>query len=200
MQILVASDLHYELPHYDWLLDQAGDFDVLALVGDHLSVASAVPLSAQIVVISQYLERLGQRTTVVTCSGNHDLDGPGAEGEQVAGWLRRLRINGVHVDGARLDVGGIRFTICPWWDGPRTRDLVEAQLEAEAADRPARWVWIYHSPPEGTSLCWTGSKSFPDKDLARWIERFRPDLVLCGHIHQAPGQITCICCAQRRIG
>ena len=82
MQILVASDLHYELPHYDWLLDQAADFDVLALVGDHLSVASAVPLSAQIVVISRYLERLGERTTVVTCSGNHDLDGPGAEGEQ----------------------------------------------------------------------------------------------------------------------
>ena len=27
---------------------------------------------------------------LLVASGNHDLDGPGADGEQVAGWLRRL--------------------------------------------------------------------------------------------------------------
>ena len=28
------------------------------------------------------------------------------------------------VDGASLDIDGTRFTICPWWDGPQTRDAV----------------------------------------------------------------------------
>ncbi|HUP73873.1 MAG TPA: hypothetical protein VM282_12610 [Acidimicrobiales bacterium] len=36
MRILVASDLHYRLPHYGWLVEQALHFDVIALPGDHL--------------------------------------------------------------------------------------------------------------------------------------------------------------------
>ena len=66
------------------------------------------------------------------------------------------------------------------------RAEVEATLEA-AADRrgPGPWVWIYHSPPEGP-LAWTGSRHYGDEAVSRWIERFEPDVVLCGHIHQAP--------------
>jgi Icc-related predicted phosphoesterase len=35
-------------------------------------------------------------------------------------------------------------------------------------------------------LCTTGERSYPDPDLAAWIDRWHPDLVVCGHIHQAP--------------
>lgn len=186
MRILVASDLHYRLAQYDWLVEHAADVDVVALPGDHLSIAGAVPLAAQIVVISRYLERLGERALVLTTSGNHDLDGAGEHGEQVAGWLHRIRLDGVHVDGATVDVGDTRFTLCPWWDGPTTKAEVDRKLEADADGRPARWVWLYHSPPDGTGLCWTGRRAHPDPDLTAWIERWQPDLVLCGHIHQAP--------------
>src|SRR6187549_693477 len=82
MRILVASDLHYRLPHYDWLVQQALQFDVIALPGDHLDVAGAVPLDAQIVVLGSYFEKLSSATVLLTTSGNHDLDGPGAHGEQ----------------------------------------------------------------------------------------------------------------------
>jgi len=47
-------------------------------------------------------------------------------------------------------------------------------------------VWLYHSPPAGTPLCKDGRREFPDHELAAWIEQHSPDLVLCGHIHQAP--------------
>ena len=90
------------------------------------------------------------------------------------------------VDGASVDVDGIRFTVCPWWDGELTRDEVDAQLAAAALDRPERWVWVYHSPPAGTVLCRDGRREFPDHELAAWIERYQPDVVICGHIHQAP--------------
>ena len=85
-----------------------------------------------------------------------------------------------------VDLDGTRFTLCPWWDGPVSRQAVADQLAAAAVDRPERWVWLYHSPPAGTVLCNDGRREFPDHDLAAWIDEHRPDLVLCGHIHQAP--------------
>jgi Icc-related predicted phosphoesterase len=186
VQILAISDLHYRLKHWDWLVGAAADVDVVAVAGDLADVASLVPIDVQSVVLATYLDRLAASAVVLAASGNHDLDGPGEHGEQVAGWLRLPRAYGVVVDGASVDVDGTRFTVCPWWDGPAGRDAVAAQLAAAAVDRPARWVWVYHSPPAGTVLCRDGRREFPDHDLAGWIAEHEPDLVLCGHIHQAP--------------
>jgi Icc-related predicted phosphoesterase len=186
MRILVVSDLHYRLPHYDWLVEAAADVDVVAVVGDLADVVSPVPHSVQTLVLTRYLELLADRGVVLVASGNHDLDGPGAHGEQTASWLRLPQPESVHVDGTSVDIGDTRFTVCPWWDGPVTRDEVAAQLAAAAVARPARWVWLYHAPPAGTPLCFDGRRTFPDQDLADWIALHRPDIVLCGHIHQAP--------------
>lgn len=186
MRILAASDLHYRLPHYDWLVGAAGDVDVVALAGDLADVVSPVPIDVQSVVLNTYLSRLSDAATVLASSGNHDLDGPGSHGEQEAGWLRRPLDERVHADGTSVDLDGVRFTVCPWWDGPVTRELVAEQLAAAAENRPATWVWLYHAPPAGTPLCRDGRREFPDHDLAEWIDRYQPDIVLCGHIHQAP--------------
>jgi len=186
VRILVLSDLHYRLPHLDWLVGAAEDVDVVALVGDLADIVNAVPFDVQLVVLRKYLGLLGDRARVLVSSGNHDLDGPGDAGEQVASWLQAERTETVHVDGMSVDVGDTRFTICPWWDGPLTRQQVADQLAAAAVDRPAQWIWLYHSPPAGTVLCRDGRREFPDHDLAAWIDEYAPDLVLCGHIHQAP--------------
>ena len=186
MRILVVSDLHYRLPHYDWLVAASSQVDVVAIAGDLADVVSPVPHEVQTVVLRNYLGELASRTAVVVASGNHDLDGPGHHGEQVAGWLRRSDHSTLHLDGSSVDIGNTRFTVCPWWDGPVTREEVAAQLAAAAVDRPARWVWIYHAPPAGTPLCNDGRRTFPDQDLADWIAEHRPEIVLCGHIHQAP--------------
>ncbi|MDX6229572.1 MAG: hypothetical protein QOI76_2962 [Frankiales bacterium] len=186
VRILVASDVHYRLQSLDWLCEVSGDYDALVLAGDLLDVANAVPVHAQIVVLESYLTRLAELTTVLAVSGNHDLDGPGQHGEQVSRWLQRPRNGTLYTDGQSVDLDGTRFTLCPWWDGPVTRSLVEAQLSAAAVDRPERWIWVYHSPPAGTPLCSDGRRSFPDHDLAAWIEQHEPDLVFCGHIHQSP--------------
>jgi Icc-related predicted phosphoesterase len=186
MRILVASDLHYRLPHYDWLVEAAGGVDVLALAGDLADVVSPVPHEVQTVVLTKYVRMLADRTAVFAASGNHDLDGPGPHGEQVAGWLGASDHASLHLDGASVDVDDTRFTVCPWWDGPVTREEVGELLRAAAVDRPARWVWVYHAPPAGTPLCNDGRRTFPDQQLADWIEELQPDLVFCGHIHQAP--------------
>jgi Icc-related predicted phosphoesterase len=186
VRILSVSDLHYRLPHFDWLLDASRNVDVVVIAGDLADVVNPVPVEVQSVVLATYLDRLAEQSLVVVSSGNHDLDGPGGHGEQVAGWLQRAARDRVVVDGATADLDGIRFTACPWWDGPLTRAEVDEQLSEAGADPPATWVWAYHSPPAGTPLCRDRRREFPDHDLAGWIERHQPALVFTGHIHQAP--------------
>jgi Icc-related predicted phosphoesterase len=186
VRILAATDVHYRLGHFDWLVATAPSVDVVALTGDLADIASPVPLEVQIVVLENYLDLLAESATVLVASGNHDLDGPGAHGEQVASWLMRERTTRIHTDGQSIDIEGIRFTMCPWWDGPITREAVSQQLADAAIDRPHRWVWLYHAPPAGTMLCFDGVREFPDRDVAEWIAQYRPDIVLSGHIHQAP--------------
>ncbi len=186
MKLLCTADLHYRLPQLDWLVEQASEVDVIVIPGDLLQVMGAAPMEVQIVVVSKYLERLAERTIVLASSGNHDLDGPGETGEQASNWLRELASDRLIVDGGSIDIGNVRFTVCPWWDGPETRRLVDEQLSISAVNRPERWIWVYHSPPSGSPLCNTGQRSYPDPELAAWIDRWHPDLVVCGHIHQAP--------------
>jgi predicted phosphodiesterase len=185
MQVLLVSDLHYDLRKLDWLLDQAAEQDVLVLAGDLLDIASTVPLDAQIAVLLEYLSRMAGRTQVIVCSGNHDLDSRDDSGEKSTRWLDEGRALGVTVDGDSLRLDGWLLTACAWWEGPTTLAALEARLAAAAGLRTDRWLWVWHGPPDGP-LSWTGATSYGDPELPRLVEEHRPDIVLCGHIHQAP--------------
>lgn len=186
MRILLVSDLHYTLRQYDWVVRAAPDFDLVVLAGDHLDISSAVPLDAQSVVVLRYLALIRAQTALAVSSGNHDLTGPDAQGEQCALWLAEARRGGIPCDGDSLLIGDTRITICPWWDGPAGRAALERQLAADAARRPARWIWVYHWPPSGSPTCWTGRRDYGDADLRGWIAQHQPDLVLTGHVHEPP--------------
>jgi Icc-related predicted phosphoesterase len=191
MRILLAGDLHYDMRQLDWVLAEADGFEVVVLVGDLLDISSAVALDAQVPVVLGYLERLAARgAQVVVCSGNHDLTGRDAAGEKAALWLPQVAAFGIHTDLTAVPLAGDLLTICPWWDGPVGRARVEQFLVEQQAVRAAsgarRWVWAYHWPPPDLPVSWTGTRSYGDADLAGWIDRFAPDLVLTGHVHQAP--------------
>jgi Icc-related predicted phosphoesterase len=186
MRILHASDLHYSLPQFDWLVAAASNFDLLALAGDHLRGGSVIPLETQSKTILDYFSSLSSVGEMAVCSGNHDLTGLDAEGERSALWLSEARAVGIPADGNSAFIGTTLVTICPWWDGPKGRAALVARLTADAARRPVRWIWVYHWPPLGSLTSWTGRRDSGDRDLRAWIEEFRPDIVLTGHIHQAP--------------
>lgn len=186
MKILSVADLHYTLRQWDWLLSVAGEFDLLAIPGDLLDIVSPVALDVQILVVRKYLRRLPKDLPVLVTSGNHDPDGTGAGGERAARWLQEISRLGIHVDGGRFRRDGVLFTLCPWWDGAATRADVERQLAQDAREEAERWIWLYHAPPAGSPLAWDGRREFGDEALPGWIDRYRPDIVLCGHIHQAP--------------
>ncbi len=185
MRVLLVSDLHYDLRKLDWVLAESAGVDLLVLAGDLLDVASALPLDAQIAVVLEYLRRFADRTTTVVCSGNHDLDHRNAAGEKATAWITEARADGVTVDGDSVTVDGWTVTACAWWEGPATLAALEASLGAAGRARRGRWMWVWHGPPEGP-LSWTGSRHYGDPELPRLLDLHRPDVVLCGHIHQAP--------------
>ncbi|PZR00189.1 MAG: phosphohydrolase [Cereibacter sphaeroides] len=186
MKILVAADIHYSLKQYDWLLAVAGGFDLVVIAGDLLEISSSVDRRAQVVVVKTYLEQIAEKTRVAVCSGNHDLDTIDGNGEQVADWMRDLDDLGVASDSTTIRMGQTLITICPWWDGPDTREAIAEQLVAAAAQPRDRWIWVYHAPPSESPVSWGGKRSFGDTELLQWIARFHPDIVVSGHVHQSP--------------
>jgi Icc-related predicted phosphoesterase len=187
MQILLVSDLHYTLKQLDWVVSVAGDYDLLVVAGDLLDISSIVEPDAQIAVVLEYLSRMAAKTTVVACSGNHDLNASNEFGERTAKWLDLATASGVLVDGTHLETDKEFVTVCPWWDGPSTRDVVDRQLAADAklvGDR--LWIWAYHAPPDDSPTSWTGKRHYGDEELVGWIEQHQPDIVMCGHVHQSP--------------
>jgi predicted phosphodiesterase len=186
VRILLVSDLHYSLRQLDWVVAAAPSFDLVVLAGDNLDISSAVAVDAQSVVILQYLTLLHAAGNLAVSSGNHDLTGPDAQGEQAPLWLAEARAAGIPTDGSSLVLDDTLITICPWWDGPAGRATVAAQLAADGARRPSRWVWVYHWPPLGSPTSWTGQRHYGDADIVGWIDEHRPDLVLTGHVHQSP--------------
>jgi Icc-related predicted phosphoesterase len=187
MRILVVSDLHYTLKQLDWVAAVADDHDLVVIAGDHLDISSIVEPDAQIAVVLEYLSRIATKTTVVACSGNHDLNAENEHGERSAQWLAAASASGVYVDGTRLETDRELVTVCQWWDGPATRQDIDDQLAADAAvlgDR--RWIWVYHGPPDSSPTSWTGKRHYGDEALVTWIDRYEPAIVLSGHVHQSP--------------
>ncbi len=186
MRLLLVSDLHYSLPAFDWVLAVAGDFDVVVMAGDHLDLASLVDRHAQAVVVKKYFSRIKEKTNLLVCSGNHDLDAKNEAGEAFARWLVGQRNDGLISDGESLAIDDVLFTACAWWDGPVSRAAIGTQLAEAAKDRRERWVWLYHAPPSASPVAWGGERYFGDDALRVWIETYQPDIVMSGHVHQAP--------------
>ena len=187
MRCLVVSDLHYSLPLFDWLAQAAPKYELVVFAGDALDVGSPVDFGAQTLVVRKYFQRVAKDTRLFFCSGNHDLDFRTSEGEKVARWVAGLDKLGVVSDGKAIVVGDTLYSVFPWWDGPSVKERLIGQLSSDAEKRQARrWVWIYHAPPVDSPISWSGKRSFGDADLPGWIERYRPDMVISGHVHEAP--------------
>ncbi len=188
---LLVSDLHASIRQMAWVEAHAEQFGTVVVAGDMLDVASTVARGRQEEDALRFLERLGRRSRVVACTGNHDLgEGPPfatPEIERGAGWLEAARGPGTVLDGGTLALGNVTVTSLAWLDGPGARAATARQLAAAScAARDRRWVWVHHAPPRGTAVAWNGRHDCGEQLLRDWIEQYRPDAVLAGHVHQAP--------------
>jgi Icc-related predicted phosphoesterase len=186
MTILIVSDLHYSLKQYDWLLDAARDHDMVIIAGDLLDIAGHADLDTQIIVVVKYLRRLREIVPVAVCSGNHDGDAKNDAGEYICKWLQGARDQNIYVDGETLENAAATFVVCPWWDGPVTRQEMVDFIEGEKQKSRKKWIWIHHAPPTESPVSWTGSKDAGDAFFLECLRNYKPELAFSGHIHNSP--------------
>jgi len=186
MKILAVSDLHFGLKQFDWVVSQAERYDLVIIAGDLLDLGGHLDLDSQITIVVKYLRAISAKTRLLVCSGNHDGDEKNDAQEFIARWLQRVRAAGLIVDGASVEINGLRLSVCPWWDGPATRETMQQFLRAEHATAPRHWLWVHHAPPDGVGVSWTGKEHAGDTFLVATINELSPDFVFSGHIHNSP--------------
>jgi Icc-related predicted phosphoesterase len=186
MKILAVTDLHFGLKQFDWVVQQAGRYDLIIIAGDLLDIGGHLDLDSQITIVVKYLRTISAKTLLLVCSGNHDGDEKNDAQEFIARWLQRVRAAGLVVDGGSTEIGGLRVSVCPWWDGPATRGKMQQFLRAEHATAPQNWLWVHHAPPHGVGVSWTGKEHAGDAFLVTIIDELSPDFVFSGHIHNSP--------------
>lgn len=69
-----------------------------------------------------------------------------------------------------------------------TEEEVEDMLSKVTPRRPG-FVFISHSPPYGLEVDYTGTKHIGSIAVKKYIENYRPRLMLCGHAHEGRGML-----------
>lgn len=186
MKVLLVADLHYDLRKFDWVVEAADHVDAVVLAGDHLDPDGRVPLPAQAVVVQRYFQLIRAKRELLAASGNSDVDAEEEGGEPTVRWLEKARYLGVAIDGDAKSVGDNLFTVCPWWEGAARQEAAVAQLAFDSTFRPGRWWWVCHVPPSDSATSRVGGETGGHDAISAWVEKYQPDIVLSGHVHEAP--------------
>jgi Icc-related predicted phosphoesterase len=170
--ILAFSDLHRDERSARSLVERARRVDVVAGVGDFASMHHG--LDGMIAVLSA-IDR-----PVLLVPGNNETDDELRAA--CAGWpaARVLHGEAAEIDGVTFFGLGGGVPVTPWdW----SFDLTEREAERMLSALSPGTVLLVHSPPKGHVDRGLGSAA-----VLRAIQRQRPRLVLCGHVHECWGQ------------
>jgi len=136
--------------------------------------------------VGKVLERIKAATAgpVLFVPGNHDLPSPPVLTAAENVDRRIIEVEGLQVAGFG-GAGPTRFGFPYEW----TEDVAEIALATLFTDRSTPVdVFLCHTPPAGTRLERTASgEAVGSAAVDRWLERVRPRLFVCGHIHESWG-------------
>ncbi|MGE0431213.1 MAG: metallophosphoesterase [Planctomycetota bacterium] len=180
MRLLLFSDLHCSISAAARLVELAARADVLIGAGDFANVRRGIEDT-----ISILAEGVTTKPVVLVPGNNETLD------ELVAATADWPNATVLHGNGATLldtpffGIGG-GIPVTPFGDW--SFDFSNEQADELLADCPAGAVLVSHSPPKGTLDVSSSGKSIGSYAVQRAIDRTRPRLVVCGHIHHSGGQ------------
>jgi hypothetical protein len=181
MTILALSDIHGAYKRMMEVVQANPSADVIVIAGDLTTHGTAQEAETAI----RQLQETAKPVLVV--AGN--MDPP-----ELDDLFFRLGVSingqGVIVD----DVGFFGVSAAPLSPLMTPNEITEEEiaLRAEAGWKtiaPARWkIFVPHAPPYNTRVDVIRSARHVGSTAVRaFIERFHPDAVLCGHIHEARG-------------
>lgn len=184
MRLLLASDLHRDLVAARSLVERSGGFDVVVIAGD---------LAIKRQGLQEIVDALAaiERPTVLV-SGNaespEELRAACAGARDGIGWraARVLHGDGREIEGVPFFGLGGAVPVTPF--GAWSYDIPEADAAALLADCPEGAVLVSHSPPNGHADSDGAGTHYGSWSVLEAIERTRPRLVVCGHIHASWGE------------
>ncbi len=174
MRLLAFSDLHCDLGQAAELVGRAAEVDVVVGAGDFASVHNGLAETIEA------LSAIDIPTVLVPGNNETELD----LREACAAWPAATVLHG---EGAR--VGGTQFfglgagvPVTPWdW----SFDLEEEEAARMLDACPEGAILVVHSPPHGhVDVGGTGAH-LGSRAIVEAIERTRPRLAVCGHIHES---------------
>lgn len=172
MRLLLCSDIHCDLSAARRLVERSEKADVLVVAGDlgvmRTGLQKTVDVLANVTCPAVLVAGNGEsyEELAAACggwSGSHVLHGSGCEIDGVSFW----------------GLGGA-VPVTPF--GAWSYDLPEVEAETLLAACPTGGVLVTHSPPFG-HVDLAGGKHLGSRAVVETIERVRPRLVVCGHIH-----------------
>ena len=177
MRLLLFSDLHTDLAAAASIAERAADFDAIVGAGDFAVKRRGL---AGIVEVLAAIE-----TPAVLVPGN------GESAEELAGACHGWPAAHV-LHGTGVDIGGVSFfglgggvPVTPF--GAWSYDFTEEEARGLLAPCPEAAVLVSHSPPLGHADAGSGGRRMGSTAVLETIERTRPRLVVCGHIHGSWG-------------
>jgi DNA repair exonuclease SbcCD nuclease subunit len=181
MKIFMTADLHYGRPWFEWLVEQAPQYDLVCVAGDLLDMFGIDEQGQIDYLRREWLPAMARAgTPVALSSGNHD--------HAMISWLYDINItNGIAGDGhTQLLTFGheerLIITTCPYYRSFNLRDTaMTASWEEGARLRHltnAPWLVMHHEPlaPDESYVA--------THFLGHRLRQFRPTYVLSGHFHE----------------
>jgi Icc-related predicted phosphoesterase len=176
MRLLAFSDLHRDRDRAHALVKRARDADVVIGAGDfasfHFGLGGVIGVLREITA------------PAVLVPGNNESDS--ALWRACAGWESATVLHGEGTEIAGVQFfglgAGVPPTPLPW-----SFDLSEEDAAAKLEHCPEGAVLVVHSPPKGY-VDEVRGKTYGSEAILHAIERTRPVLAVCGHIHQSWGR------------
>ena len=181
MRLLCITDIHSEVGRFEKILANEPPADLLIIGGDFTNFGKP-PEVDHILDLAQ-----AHTPQVLAVAGN--CDSP--EIDQ----LLLERGVSLHTRGVRLnDIGFFGVSAMPPWRGDMY-EFPEEELErflaasCEQVEGSSRYIMVPHCPPRNSEVDRNASGvNVGSTAIRKWMDKVKPILVVCGHIHEARGQ------------
>jgi uncharacterized protein len=178
MKLLLFSDLHVDIVAAQRIRARATAVDVVIGAGDFANAGRG--LSRCIEILSTI-----DRPTVLVAGNNETTE---ELRDACAQWPAAHVLHGSQISINGLTFYGIGGGIPVTPFGSWSYDFSEEQATELLAPCPTGCVLVSHSPPQGAVDRSLQGKHLGSVAVRDAIERARPQLVVCGHIHGSAGQ------------
>ena len=173
--ILAFSDLHHSRSRADVLVQESASADLVIGAGDFANHRQNVPEAMNLL--------FGIKKPFVVVPGNNESDQELRDAAHAGTTVLHGQFE--EIAGVRVFGIGCGVPLTPWTEW--SFDLTEDAARSLLANCPEVDILITHSPPKGAVDRSSGGLSLGSLAVREAIERVKPRLVLCGHVHECWG-------------